>query len=90
MGLKGSHISGGQKQRIAIARTILRKPHILLLDEATSALDDENEKKVQECLDKIMANRCSIVVSHRYSTIKNANMIYVFNNGQIVENGTFE
>lgn len=90
VGPKGSQISGGQKQRIAIARAILNKPNILLLDEATSALDSQNEKIVQESLDKIMAGKTSIVVAHRISTIKDANKIVVFYNGKVVEEGTYE
>ena len=89
MGIKGSHISGGQKQRVAIARAILRKPKILLLDEATSALDNLNEKKVQECLDEIMKNKTTITIAHRMDTIKNSDIIYVFEKGEIVESGNF-
>ena len=72
MGVKGSHISGGQKQRVAIARVILRKPHLLLLDEATSALDSANEQKVQESLDRMMKSRTTLSVAHRLDTIKNS------------------
>ena len=72
MGVKGSHISGGQKQRVAIARVVLRKPHLLLLDEATSALDSSNEQKVQESLDRMMKNRTTLSVAHRLDTIKNS------------------
>ena len=72
VGVKGSHISGGQKQRVAIARVILRKPHLLLLDEATSALDSANEQKVQESLDRMMKNRTTLSVAHRLDTIKNS------------------
>lgn len=69
VGIKGSHISGGQKQRVAIARAILRNPQILLLDEATSALDSENEKKVQDSLDRIMASKTTLTIAHRIETI---------------------
>jgi ABC-type multidrug transport system fused ATPase/permease subunit len=84
VGLKGSHISGGQKQRVAIARTILRNPGILLLDEATSALDGQNEKRVQDSLDRIMTHKTTISIAHRIETIKNADMINVFEKGEIV------
>lgn len=88
--MKGSHISGGQKQRVAIARAILRKPKMLLLDEATSALDSVNERKVQECLDEIMKDRTTITIAHRMETIKNSDIIHVFERGTIVESGNFE
>lgn len=90
VGPKGSQISGGQKQRIAIARALLNQPNVLLLDEATSALDTQNEKVVQESLDKIMQGKTSIVVAHRISTIRDSDQIYVFSEGKIVENGTYE
>lgn len=89
MGLKGGHISGGQKQRVAIARAILRNPQILLLDEATSALDAENEKKVQESLDRIMTNKTTLSIAHRIETIKNSDVIHVFEKGEIVESGRY-
>lgn len=90
VGPKGNQISGGQKQRIAIARAILPKPSVLLLDEATSALDAENEKVVQESLDHIMEGKTSIIVAHRISTIKDANEILVFYEGEIVERGSYQ
>jgi len=90
VGPKGSQISGGQKQRIAIARALLNKPNVLLLDEATSALDSQNEKIVQESLDKIMKGKTSIIVAHRISTIKDSDEIFVLSEGKIVEKGNYE
>ena len=83
-------MSGGQKQRIAISRAILKNPSILLLDEATSALDAESERTVQEALDRVMVGRTTVVVAHRLSTIRKADIIVVAQGGKIVETGTHE
>jgi ABC-type transport system involved in Fe-S cluster assembly, permease and ATPase components len=90
VGPKGSQISGGQKQRIAIARAIIRDPHVLLLDEATSALDSQNEAIVQESLNKIIQGKSSLTVAHRFSTIKDSDEILVFKDGEIVERGKYD
>jgi ABC-type multidrug transport system fused ATPase/permease subunit len=90
VGEKGSSLSGGQRQRVAIARAVVKNPVILVTDEATSALDADSEKKVQLALDKVMQDRTAVVVAHRLSTIRNAQVIYVFDAGEIKESGTHE
>lgn len=90
IGDAGGKLSGGQKQRISIARAVLKNPPIMILDEATSALDTESERLVQDALEKMMANRTSIVIAHRLSTIQKADVIVVLNRGEIAEQGTHD
>jgi ATP-binding cassette subfamily B protein len=88
MGEGGARLSGGQRQRIAIARALLRDAPLLLLDEATSALDAESERLVQDALDRLMADRTTIVIAHRLATVRAADRIVVMDQGAIVEEGT--
>jgi ATP-binding cassette, subfamily B, beta-glucan exporter len=89
-GERGRMLSGGERQRLSIARAILKDPPILILDEATSALDAVTEAKVNAALDEVMRGRTTFVIAHRLSTIRNATRILVFENGRVIENGTFD
>ncbi len=90
MGEGGARLSGGQRQRIAIARALLREAPILLLDEATSALDAESERLVQDALDRLMADRTTVVIAHRLATVRAADRIVVMDEGRIVEQGSHD
>jgi ATP-binding cassette, subfamily B, beta-glucan exporter len=90
VGERGRLLSGGERQRISIARALLKNPPILILDEATSALDAVTEVKVQAALDEVMKGRTTFVIAHRLATVRNADRILVFQDGRVIETGTFE
>ena len=87
---ESNNISQGEKQLLTIARAILKNPRILILDEATSAVDTRLERMLQDAMQKVMAGRTSFVIAHRLSTIRNADLILVVDNGNIIEQGTHE
>jgi ATP-binding cassette subfamily B protein len=90
LGERGVLLSGGERQRLAIARAILRNPSVLLLDEATSALDSENERLVQDAMDRLMADRTTLIIAHRLATVLKTNRIVVLDRGRIAATGTHE
>ncbi|MDD5215663.1 MAG: ABC transporter ATP-binding protein [Methylococcales bacterium] len=90
VGRGGMRLSGGQRQRLAIARMVVANPKVVILDEATSALDSETEFKVHEALQEFLQNRTTIIVAHRLSAVKQANHVYVFEDGEICEHGKHE
>jgi ABC-type multidrug transport system fused ATPase/permease subunit len=90
VGERGRMLSGGERQRLSIARALLKNPPILILDEATSALDAATEAKVNAALNEVMQGRTSFVIAHRLATVRNADRILVFDQGHIVESGTFD
>ena len=90
IGEKGSFFSGGQKQRLSIARTLLKNSSILILDEATSSLDSESEKEVQQALERLMYSRTTLIIAHRFSTIRNVETIFVMKDGRVAETGNHD
>ena len=90
VGERGLTLSGGQKQRTAISRAVIRDPRILILDDALSSVDTYTEEKILRQLTEIMVGRTTVLISHRVSTIQNADEIVVLHNGEVVERGTHE
>ena len=90
VGERGTRLSGGQRQRVAIARAFLKDAPVLILDEATSHLDTVNEQAVRKALEELMADRTTIVIAHRLSTVRNADTIVALNEGRVMESGTHD
>ena len=90
VGERGQKLSGGQRQRISIARAVLKDPPVLVLDEATSSVDNETEAAIQRSMSRITVGRTTIVIAHRLSTVRNADRIYVLEEGRVTEAGTHE
>jgi ATP-binding cassette subfamily C protein len=90
VGTQGVRLSGGQRQRLAIARMVLSDPKVVILDEATSALDTQTEAKLHQALHSFLKNRTTIIIAHRLSAVKQADRVYVFDGGQIIEEGQHE
>ncbi len=90
IGDRGVILSGGERQRLALARALLRKPSLLIMDEATSNLDSENEKNILQSIEKLHGDISILMIAHRLSTIKNADHIYLIENGRVVESGSWE
>jgi len=90
IGDKGVKLSGGQRQRIAIARELFKEPEIMIFDEATSALDTDSEQLIQQSINSLKGERTVVIIAHRLSTVRNCDYIYVFNEGRIVDEGSFD
>ncbi len=90
IGERGRSLSGGERQRLSIARALLKDPPIMVFDEATSSLDATTERQIQIALDAATKGRTTFIIAHRLSTIRNADRIFVFDHGEIVESGTFD
>jgi ATP-binding cassette subfamily B protein len=90
IGERGMSISGGQRQRVAIARALLGNPQVLIFDEATSSLDTESERIIQNSMENILQDRTTIIIAHRLSTVRKADLIVVIDQGVIVEQGTHD
>ncbi|MEX0770576.1 MAG: ATP-binding cassette domain-containing protein, partial [Balneolaceae bacterium] len=90
IGDRGVRLSGGQRQRLFIARELYKNPNLLILDEATSALDTESERFIQKSIDALKGSMTVVIIAHRLSTIKNADYIYVLDDGKVIEQGTYE
>jgi ATP-binding cassette subfamily C protein len=89
VGDRGARLSGGERQRIALARALLRNPTLLLLDEATSSLDSENERHIQEAVERLHGDITVVIIAHRLSTVRRADQVVLMDNGQVMETGTW-
>jgi ATP-binding cassette subfamily B protein len=90
VGERGRSLSGGERQRLSIARALIKDPPLMILDEATSALDASTEQKLQRALNEVRQGRTTFIIAHRLATIRNADRILVFDQGQVVESGSFD